>query len=83
MENLVYAIVLLPLGILIGFFGKNLPKSVCWRIGNFGGFRIFVITTSIFLGFKSDSAPVVVKAFEWFRVNGFRLILDSRSISYH
>ena len=75
MENLVYAIVLLPLvGFLInGLFGKNLPKVVVGGLATLVVFASFVITTSIFFGFKNDSAPVVIKAFEWFRVNGIQV----------
>ena len=75
MENLVYAIVLLPLfGFLInGLFGKNLPKIVVGGLATLVVFASFVITVSIFLGFKTDSAPVIIKAFEWFTVNGIQV----------
>lgn len=75
MENLVYAIVLLPLAgfIINGLFGKNLPKALVGGLATLVVFASFVITTSIFFGFKNDSAPVVVKAFEWFRVNGIQV----------
>ncbi|WP_379969294.1 NADH-quinone oxidoreductase subunit L [Epilithonimonas sp. UC225_85] len=75
MENLVYAIVLLPLAgfIINGLFGKKLPKVVVGGLATLVVFASFVITTSIFFGFKSDSAPVIVKAFEWFRINGIQI----------
>ena len=75
MENLVYAIVLLPLvGFLInGLFGKHLPKMLVGGLATLVVFASFVITTSIFLNFNSESAPVIIKAFEWFRVAGIQV----------
>jgi len=75
MENLVYAIVLLPLlGFLInGLFGKNLPKIVVGSLATAMVFASFCIAVSIFMGFNSESQPVIVKAFEWFRVNGVQI----------
>ncbi len=75
MENLVYAIILLPLlGFLInGLFGKNLPKIVVGSLATAMVFASFSIAVSIFLGFNSESQPVIVKAFEWFRVNGIQI----------
>ena len=75
MENLVYAIILLPLvGFIInGLFGKHLPKIVVGSLATLVVFASFVITTSIFFSFNDDSAPVVIKAFEWFRVNGIQV----------
>lgn len=75
MENLVYAIILLPLlGFLInGLFGKNLPKIVVGGLATAMVFASFCIAVSIFLGFNSESQPVIVKAFEWFRVNGVQI----------
>ena len=75
MENLVYAIVLLPLvGFLInGLFGKKLPKMLVGGLATLVVFASFVITTSIFFGFKNESGPIVIKAFEWFRVNGIQI----------
>jgi len=75
MENLVYAIILLPLvGFLInGLFGKHLPKIFVGGLATLVVFASFVITTSIFLNFNSESAPVIVKAFEWFRVAGIQV----------
>lgn len=75
MENLVYAIILLPLlGFLInGLFGKNLPKIVVGSLATAMVFTSFCIAVSIFLGFNSESQPVIVKAFEWFRVNGVQI----------
>ncbi|WP_294308032.1 NADH-quinone oxidoreductase subunit L [uncultured Chryseobacterium sp.] len=75
MENLVYAIILLPLlGFLInGLFGKNLPKIVVGSLATAMVFASFCIAVSIFMGFNSESQPVIVKAFEWFRVNGIQI----------
>ena len=75
MENLVYAIVLLPLlGFLInGLFGKNLPKIVVGSLATAMVFGSFCIAVSIFMNFNSESQPVIVKAFEWFRVNGVQI----------
>lgn len=75
MENLVYAIILLPLaGFLInGLFGKNLPKVLVGGLATLLVFASFLIAVSIFMGMNSDSAPVIVKAFEWFKVNGMQV----------
>ena len=75
MENLVYAIILLPLlGFLInGLFGKNLPKIVVGSLATAMVFASFCIAVSIFMNFDSESQPVIVKAFEWFRVNGIQI----------
>jgi len=75
MENLIYAIILLPLlGFLInGLFGKNLPKIVVGSMATLAVFASFCIAVSIFLQFDSTSQPIVVKAFEWFRVNGMQV----------
>ena len=75
MENLVYAIILLPLlGFLInGLFGKNLPKIVVGSLATIAVFGSFCIAISLFLNFDSESQPVIVKAFEWFRVNGIQI----------
>ncbi len=75
MENLVYAIILLPLfGFLInGLFGKNLPKIVVGSIATLVVFASFCIAVSLFLKFNADSQPVIVRAFEWFRVNGIQV----------
>lgn len=75
MENLVYAIILLPLfGFLInGLFGKNLPKMVVGSIATLVVFASFCIAVSLFLNFEADSQPVIVRAFEWFRVNGIQV----------
>lgn len=75
MENLVYAIVLLPLfGFLFnGLFGKSLPKIVVGSIATLVVFASFCIAVSLFLNFNADSQPVIVKAFEWFRVNGIQV----------
>ena len=75
MENLVYAIILLPLfGFLInGLFGKKLPKMVVGSIATLVVFASFCIAVSLFLKTNADSAPVIVKAFEWFTVNGVQV----------
>ncbi|MDR2238721.1 MAG: NADH-quinone oxidoreductase subunit L [Chryseobacterium sp.] len=75
MENLVYAIVLLPLlGFLInGLFGKNLPKMVVGSLATAVVFGSFCIAVSLFMNFDSESQPVIVRAFEWFRVNGVQI----------
>uniref|UniRef100_UPI0028ACAD4B proton-conducting transporter transmembrane domain-containing protein n=1 Tax=Soonwooa sp. TaxID=1938592 RepID=UPI0028ACAD4B len=75
MENLVYAIILLPLaGFLInGLFGKNIPKALVGGLATLVVFGSFLIAVSIFLGMSKDSAPVIVKAFEWFTVNGMQV----------
>ena len=75
MENLVYAIVLLPLlGFLVnGLFGSKLPKAVVGGLATLVVFASFCIAASLFINFDSESQPVVVKAFEWFRVNGMQV----------
>ena len=75
MENLVYAIVLLPLiGFLInGLFGKNLPKIVVGSLATAMVFGSFAIAVYLFLNFDSESQPQVFTAFEWFRVNGVQI----------
>ncbi|WP_419489060.1 NADH-quinone oxidoreductase subunit L [Chryseobacterium bernardetii] len=75
MENLVYAIVLLPLlGFLInGLFGKNLPKILVGSLATAVVFGSFCIAVNLFMNFNSESQPVIVKAFEWFRVNGVQI----------
>jgi len=75
MENLVYAIVLLPLlGFLInGLFGKNLPKILVGSLATAMVFGSFCIAVSLFMNFNSESQPIIVKAFEWFRVNGVQI----------
>lgn len=75
MENLVYAIVLLPLlGFLInGLFGKNLPKILVGSLATVVVFGSFCIAVSLFMNFNSESQPVIVKAFEWFIVNGVQI----------
>lgn len=75
MENLVYAIILLPLfGFLIsGLFGKSLPKMVVGTFTTLVVFASFCIAVSLFLKFDAESQPVVVRAFEWFRINGIQV----------
>lgn len=75
MENLVYSIILLPLlGFLItGLFGKNLPKNITGAIGTLVIFTSFCIGFYLFQNFKTDGQPIIVKAFEWFRVNGIQV----------
>ena len=75
MENLIYTIILLPLiGFLFnGFFGEYLPKVLVGSIATLAVFSSFCIAVSLFLNFDSDSQPVIVKTFEWFRVNGMQV----------
>lgn len=75
MDNLIYAILLLPLaGFLItGLFGKSLPKMITGGIATLVVFASFCIAAYLFLNFEKDSQPIIVKAFEWFRVNGVQI----------
>ncbi len=75
MENLIYAIVLLPLfGFVInGLFGKFLPKVVVGGLATLVVFAAFLISLNIFLGFPSNGAPVIAKAFEWFTIGGIQV----------
>lgn len=75
MENLIFAIVLLPLaGFLInGLFGKFLPKNIVGGIATLVVFTAFCIATYLFLNFDKASQPIIVRAFEWFRVNGIQV----------
>ena len=75
MENLVYAIILLPLaGFLInGLFGKKLPNIVVGTLATVVVFASFIIALTIFLKFDAESQPVIFRAFEWFRVNGIQV----------
>ncbi len=75
MENLVYSIILLPLvGFLIsGLFGAKLPKLLTGIISTLVVFVSFIIALIIFLQFDAHSQPIIVKAFEWFTVNGIQI----------
>ena len=75
MENLIFAIVLLPLaGFLInGLFGKMLPKNIVGGIATLVVFAAFCIASYLFFNFDKTSQPVIVRAFEWFRVNGIQV----------
>lgn len=75
MENLVYTIILLPLlGFLFnGLFGKNLPKNIVGGVATLAVFASFCIASYLFINFDKNSSPVIVKAFEWFRVNGMQV----------
>lgn len=75
MENLIYAIIILPLcGFLVnGLFGKKLPKMVVGSIATLVVFASFCIALSLFLKTDAESAPVIVRAFEWFTVNGIQV----------
>lgn len=75
MENLVYAIILLPLfGFVInGLLGKFLPKMVVGGLATLVVFASFLISVNIFLGFTDHSGPIIVKAFEWFTVGGVQV----------
>ena len=68
MENLVYAIILLPFaGFLInGLFGKKLPKMLVGTLATAVVFASFIIALSLFFKFDANSQPVIVRAFEWF-----------------
>lgn len=72
MENIIYAIVLFPLmGFLInGLLGKKLPKLIVGGLATAVVFTSFVLSAYLFTQFNADSPALVVKAFEWFRVNG-------------
>ena len=75
MENLVYAIILLPLlGFMInGLFGKNLPKVFVGGLATAVVFASFCIAAKLFMDFSSTSQPVIVKAFEWFTIGGIQI----------
>lgn len=75
MENLIFTIILLPLvGFLInGLFGKKMPKNLVGGIATLVIFAAFCITFYLFLNFDKDSQPYIVRAFEWFRVNGMQV----------
>jgi NADH-quinone oxidoreductase subunit L len=75
MENLVYAIVLLPLiGFVInGLFGKRLSKALVGGLATLVVFAAFLISVSIFIGFPAEGTPVIVKAFEWFTIGGIQV----------
>ena len=75
MENLIYAIILLPLaGFLFnGLFGKNLPKLFVGALATLVVFAAFCITVYIFLNFDGNSQPIIAKAFEWFRIDGIQI----------
>lgn len=75
MENLVYAIILLPLaGFLInGIFGNKLPKLLVGGLATSVVFASFCIALSLFLKFDAESQPVIIRAFEWFRVSGIQI----------
>ena len=75
MENLVYAIVLLPLiGFVInGLFGKRLPKALVGGLATLVVFAAFLISVSIFIGFPAEGTPVILKAFEWFTIGGIQV----------
>lgn len=72
MDSLVFTLILLPLiGFLInGVFGKKMPKNLVGSIATLAVFSGFLIGLTLFFSFSKDSAPVIVKAFEWFTVNG-------------
>ncbi|MBS1549154.1 MAG: NADH-quinone oxidoreductase subunit L [Bacteroidetes bacterium] len=75
MENLIYAIILLPLlGFLIsGVFGKYLPKNIVGGIATLVVFASFCLAISIFNTMDNTSQPTIIKAFEWFKVNGMQV----------
>lgn len=75
MENLIFTIVLLPLlGFLVnGLFGKKLPKSVVGGLATLVVFVSFAIALYLFIGMDSATPPTVVRAFEWFTINGVQV----------
>lgn len=75
MENLVYAIILLPLiGFMInGLLGRNLPKIFVGGLATTVVFASFCIAVKLFMDFSSTSQPIIVKAFEWFTINGIQI----------
>ncbi len=75
MENLIYTIILLPLfGFLInGLFGKNLPKNLVGSLATLVVFASFCIAVYLFSQFGSEDQPIVVNAFEWFRVERMQI----------
>ncbi|WP_187478304.1 NADH-quinone oxidoreductase subunit L [Amniculibacterium sp. G2-70] len=75
MENLIYAIILLPLlGFFIsGIFGNKLPKNVTGGIATLVVFASFCLAVSVFMNFENTSQPLVFNAFEWFSVNGMQV----------
>ena len=75
MENIVYAIVLLPLigFTLNGLFGKKLPKALVGGLATAVVFVSFLLSVNLFLGFEADGAPIIAKAFEWFTVGGVQV----------
>src|SRR5690606_6820524 len=50
-----------------------LPKNVVGGIATLVVFISFCIAGYIFLNFDKDSQPVIVRAFEWFRINGVQV----------
>lgn len=75
MENLIYAIILLPLAgfIFNGLFGNKLPKIFVGALATLLVFASFCITVYIFLNFEGNSQPIIAKAFEWFRIDGIQV----------
>ncbi|MDR2206501.1 MAG: NADH-quinone oxidoreductase subunit L, partial [Flavobacteriaceae bacterium] len=75
MENLVYAIILLPLSgfVISGLLGKNLPKMFVGSLATLTVFASFCIAAYLFFNFDEEQSPVIIKAFEWFRVNGMQV----------
>lgn len=75
MENLVYAIILFPLvGFLVnGLFGNKLPKIFVGGLATLAVFASFCAGMYLFFNFNSETPPLVVKAFEWFRINGVQV----------
>lgn len=75
MENLIYAIILLPLiGFFInGIFGSRLPKILVGSLATLLVLTAFGLALSLFLGFQADTPAVVVKAFKWFEIGGLNV----------
>ncbi|QOR73571.1 NADH-quinone oxidoreductase subunit L [Cruoricaptor ignavus] len=70
MEQLIYAIILLPLFgfVFNGLFGKRMPKNVVGTLASLMVFAPFCIALGIFSGFTAGSQPIIINAFEWFKV---------------
>lgn len=75
MENMIYTIVLFPLlGFLInGLLGNKLPKLLVGGLATAVVFCSFLLSLFLFINFNAEGQPIVVKAFQWFRVNGIQV----------
>ena len=86
MENLIIAIPFLPLiGFLItGIFGSKMPKAVVGSLATLMVLISFALSGYLFLNFDTQTPPLSVKLFEWFRVGGvavnFGFLIDQLSL---